>query len=101
MSLSFSELLEPIAGLTPGQLQEHACKRFPDIVAQSHMEIWLPDDSPFEPHDQAVLIGVATGIGKVFQTPVVGFWKNGELTERLSGAAAREWLVDRYKLFTK
>jgi hypothetical protein len=38
------------------------------------------------------------GIGKVFQTPVVGFWKNGQLTNRLSGAAARDWLVDRYRL---
>ena len=142
MSLSFSELLEPIAGFTPGQLQEQASKRFPNIVDESHMEIWRPNDGPFEPHDQDVLIGVATysiedlklldeieqrlrvhsaperisvfdisaftemrdferllpGIGKVFQTPVVGFWTNGQLTERLSGAAARDWLVERYRL---
>jgi hypothetical protein len=142
MSLLFSELLAPIAGFTPGQLQEQASKRFPNIVDESHMEFWRPNDSPFEPHDQDVLIGVATysledlklldeieeqlrncsvpenisvfdisaitemgdferhlpGIGKVFQTPVVGFWKNGQLTNRLSGAAARDWLVDRYRL---
>jgi hypothetical protein len=142
MSLSFRELLAPIAGFTPGELQEQASKRFPNVVDESHMEIWRPTDSPFEPHDQDVLIGVATysledlklldeieerlrnrsvlenisvfdvsafsemgdferhlpGIGKVFQTPVVGFWKNGQLTDRLSGAAARDWLVDRYRL---
>ena len=140
MSLSFRELLAPIDGFSPGQLQEQASKRFPNVVG--HMEIWRPNDSPFEPHDQDVLIGVATysledlklldeielrlrvhwaperisafdisaftemgdferllpGIGKVFQTPVVGCWRNGQLTERLSGAAARDWLVERYML---
>lgn len=142
MSLSFRELLAPIDGFSPGQLQEQASKRFPNVVEYSHVEIWLLNDSPFEPHDQDVLIGVATysledlklldeiaqrlrvhsaperisvfdisaftemgdferllpGIGKVFQTPVVGFWRNGHLTERLSGAAARDWLVERYML---
>jgi len=142
MSLSFRELLEPIDGFSPGKLQEQASKRFPNVVESSHMEIWRPNDSQFEPHDQDVLIGVATysledlklldeieqrlsvhsaperisvfdisaftemedferllpGIGKVFQTPVVGFWRNGQLTERLSGAAARDWLVERYTL---
>jgi hypothetical protein len=142
MSLSFRELLVPIAGFSPGQLQAQASKLFPNVVEDSQMEIWRPDDSPFEPHDQNVLIGVATysledlklldeieqrlrvrsvpekisvfdisaftemgdferhlpGIGKVFQTPVVGFWRNGQLTEPLSGAAARDWLVERYEL---
>lgn len=142
MSLSFRELLLPTARLSPGQLQEQASKEFPNVVENSHMEIWEPSGSPFKPHDQNVLIGVAIysledlqlldeieqrlrfhsvhekisvfdvsafsemadferylpGIGKVFQTPVLGFWRNGQLTERLSGAAARDWLVERYKL---
>ena len=38
------------------------------------------------------------GIGRVYQTPVVGSWNNGVLKERLSGAVARAWLSRRYKL---
>jgi len=37
------------------------------------------------------------GIGRVYQTPVVGSWKDGVLKERLSGAVARAWLSRRYK----
>jgi hypothetical protein len=33
------------------------------------------------------------GIGKVFQTPVVGIWGNGKLEETNSGHSAREQLI--------
>jgi hypothetical protein len=36
------------------------------------------------------------GIGKVFQSPIIGLWKQNELKEKLSGAVARNWLIDRY-----
>ena len=36
------------------------------------------------------------GIGNVFQTPVVGCWKDGQLNYREQGAAARDWLLTRY-----
>lgn len=38
------------------------------------------------------------GIGKVFQTPVIGFWKDGELIYHAQGALARRWARDRYGL---
>ncbi len=38
------------------------------------------------------------GIGKVYQTPVIGFWKDGVLKEKGWGAAARDWLVRHYEL---
>jgi hypothetical protein len=38
------------------------------------------------------------GIDKVFHTPVVGSWDHGVLEQRLSGARARDWLIDRYGL---
>ena len=36
------------------------------------------------------------GIGKVYQTPVVGIWRNGKLEERNSGHSARELLMRLY-----
>jgi hypothetical protein len=41
---------------------------------------------------------VLPGIGRVYQTPVVGSWNDGVLKERLSGAVARAWLSRRYEL---
>jgi hypothetical protein len=38
------------------------------------------------------------GIGKVFQTPVVGIWSNGRLTEKASGHDAVRALRDHYQL---
>lgn len=38
------------------------------------------------------------GIGKVFQTPIIGAWTDGILEEKLWGAEARQWLVRRYEL---
>ena len=40
------------------------------------------------------------GIGNVFQTPVVGFWQDGQLTHRDTGASARDWIRNRY-VFTQ
>lgn len=40
------------------------------------------------------------GIGKVFQTPVIGIWEGGVLKERASGARAMDWLAQRYRLST-
>lgn len=37
-------------------------------------------------------------IGKIFHTPVVGSWTGGILEERLSGALARDWLIERFGL---
>lgn len=41
------------------------------------------------------------GIGKVFQTPVVGVWEKGVLAQRASGAAGRDLLIARYGLNRK
>ena len=41
------------------------------------------------------------GIGKVFQTPVVGFWKNGDLEQKASGAPACQLIIRRYDLDRK
>ena len=41
---------------------------------------------------------VLPGIGKVYQTPVVGFWNNGVLEVKLSGAAARDYVKSRFNL---
>ena len=38
------------------------------------------------------------GIGKVYQTPVIGFWEGGILKEKASGASAKNWLVRHYEL---
>jgi hypothetical protein len=38
------------------------------------------------------------GIGKVLQTPVVGIWENGALTQKGSGAAGRDLVINRYCL---
>jgi hypothetical protein len=38
------------------------------------------------------------GIGKVYQTPVMGFWEDGVLKEKFWGATARDWLVRHYRL---
>ena len=38
------------------------------------------------------------GTGKVLQTPVLGFWQDGELTYHTQGALARRWVRDRYSL---
>lgn len=38
------------------------------------------------------------GIGKIFHPPIVGSWNQGVLEERLSGAKAREWLIQRLGL---
>ena len=40
------------------------------------------------------------GIGNVFQTPVVGLWQDGELLYCEQGAAARNWIRNRY-VFTQ
>jgi hypothetical protein len=41
---------------------------------------------------------VLPGIGKVYQTPVVGFWTNGVLEVKLWGAAARDYVKSRFNL---
>jgi len=41
---------------------------------------------------------VIPGIGKIYQTPIVGIWNNGALMQRGSGAAGRELIIDRYNL---
>lgn len=38
------------------------------------------------------------GIGPVFQTPVLGVWHRGLLTERMWGQAARDFIANRYGL---
>jgi hypothetical protein len=38
------------------------------------------------------------GVGRVFQTPVVGFWKNGNLKQEASGAPACQLIIRRYDL---
>jgi len=38
------------------------------------------------------------GIGKVCQTPVLGYWQDGQQLHREQGAAARDWLRNRYTL---
>lgn len=38
------------------------------------------------------------GLNIVFQTPVAGLWKNGKIVKRMWGAAARNWLIQRYQL---
>ena len=37
-------------------------------------------------------------LDKVLQTPVIGFWEDGQLTYRAQGAFARRWVRDRYGL---
>ena len=41
---------------------------------------------------------VLPGIGNVYQTPAVGFWNNGVLKVKLSGAAARDYVKSRFNL---
>ena len=41
---------------------------------------------------------VIPGIGKIYQTPVIGIWEEGALVEKGSGAAGRDLVVDRYDL---
>jgi hypothetical protein len=38
------------------------------------------------------------GIGKVYQTPVLGLWEDGVLKERAQGKAARDLVTQRYSL---
>jgi hypothetical protein len=38
------------------------------------------------------------GIGKVFNSPVVGIWENGVLRQKATGSEARKLIADRYKL---
>jgi hypothetical protein len=38
------------------------------------------------------------GIGAVYQTPVVGIWKNGLLTEKATGAEAHSLIARKYLL---
>lgn len=38
------------------------------------------------------------GIGKTFQTPVVGVWEKGVLTQKATGAAGRDLIIARYGL---
>jgi len=38
------------------------------------------------------------GIGNVFQTPILGYWQDGRLVHREKGAAARDWIRNRYAL---
>lgn len=38
------------------------------------------------------------GIGKVYQTPVLGIWQNGSLVRKESGAMARKSILDRYHI---
>ena len=48
------------------------------------------DEFDFEEH--------IPGIGKIFHTPIVANWNRGVLEERLSGAKARDWVMQRYGL---
>lgn len=38
------------------------------------------------------------GIGRVYQTPVIGIWEDGVLKEKASGVTAKNWLMQRYDL---
>lgn len=38
------------------------------------------------------------GIGKIFQTPVVGVWEKEVLTQKATGAAGRDLIIARYGL---
>jgi hypothetical protein len=38
------------------------------------------------------------GIGNVYQTPVIGIWEDGALTQKASGAEARGTIIRRYSL---
>jgi hypothetical protein len=50
----------------------------------------LPDSRDFEKY--------LPGIGRVYQTPVIGLWQNGVLQDKASGTLARHWLTQRYGL---
>jgi hypothetical protein len=41
---------------------------------------------------------VIPGIGKIYQTPIVGIWENGMLLQRGAGAAGRDLVINRYGL---
>jgi hypothetical protein len=38
------------------------------------------------------------GIGRVYQTPVVGIWRDGVLLQKASGAQARQIVLQQYSL---
>ena len=80
----------------------------PDLELLDSLEEWLSKSkSPDERVDVLnVLVCAATddlercfpGVGRVFQTPIVGVWENGVLCQTASGAAGRQLVVSRYGL---
>ena len=38
------------------------------------------------------------GIGRVYQTPVIGHWEDGVLKDKASGAEAKNWLLQQYDI---
>ena len=82
------------------------------IATYSHYDLDLLDalDSQFRGDDTIQLFEVSScstmddfekfvpGIAKVLQTPVIGFWEDGQLAYHAQGALARRWVRDRYGL---
>jgi len=60
-----------------------------DQVPRTHCEIYIFDVAAIV--DSKDFEEFFPGIGRVFQSPIIGLWKQTELKEKLSGAAARNW----------
>ena len=63
-------------------------------VLEMHNEIYIFDVAAIV--DSKDFEEFFPGIGRVFQSPIIGLWKQNELKEKLSGVAARNWLIERY-----
>jgi len=73
-----------------------ACARADD--SREQLEIFDVDAAGRASGGYDYLERTIPGIGKIFQTPVVGVWENGILTQKASGAAGRDLIIDRYML---
>lgn len=62
-------------------------------IAGDRVEIFDISDTRAEEFDKYI-----PGIGRVFQTPILGIWEKGILVAARSGARARDLLVERYEL---
>jgi hypothetical protein len=71
-----------------GEVLERGDENAPDIEVFNTLDCHSPDD-----FDKYI-----PGIGKVFQTPVVGAWQNGVLKAKASGQSARDLLGQMYQL---
>lgn len=71
---------------------EAACEA--GAVGSDHIDVF-DIDSCESVSDLGICI---PGIGQVYQTPVVGVWVDGNITHRLSGYQARQFVSDLYNL---